>query len=395
MSGEAKTDAKAGRTIPFFKATIGEEEIASVVETLRSGWLTSGPKVRQFESDFAQFVGAKHAVAINSATAGLHLALEALGVGPGDEVLVPTMTFAATAEVVIHLGAKPVLVDCDPGNLNICIEDMQRQRTEKTRAIMPVHYAGQACQMDEIHQFASASKMAVIEDAAHAFPAAYKGTKIGTLSDVTVFSFYANKTITTGEGGMCTTENDDLAARIKQMSLHGLSRTAWNRFSAKGSWYYEIEAPGYKYNMPDTAAAIGIGQLNQANSFLDGRSRVASRYSEGLKDVDAVEFLTVSDDVDHAWHLFVIKLQLDKLKIDRSDFIVQLNEAGIGTSVHYTPLHLHPLYGERFGYQPDDFPNAKAVFEQIISLPIFESMTDDDVDYVIDVVKQIADQNRR
>jgi len=379
--------------VPFFRADIGDEEIDSVIQTLKSGWLTSGPKVKQFETEFAEFVGAKYAIAVNSATAGLHLALEAHQIGPGDEVLVPTVTFAATAEVVIHLGARPVLVDCDPATLNICLEDMKRKTTSKTRAIMPVHYAGQPCPMDEIGEFAKEKNLVVIEDSAHAFPAAYKGRMIGSLSPVTCFSFYANKTITTGEGGMITTDDEALANRMRQMSLHGLSRSAWNRFGAKGSWYYEIEAPGYKYNLSDIAAAIGIGQLHRANDFLAGRRSAALQYAEALASTPSVELLTTSPDVDHAWHLLVMKVQTEKLSIDRSDFIVQLNEAGIGTSVHYTPLHLHPLYRDRYGYKPEDLPNAAAIFEQIISLPIFSAITSEQVAYVADNVKRIASEH--
>ena len=381
--------------IPFFRAEIGDEEIESVIQTLKSGWLTSGPKVKQFETEFAELVGAKYAIAVNSATAGLHLALEAHQIGAGDEVLVPTVTFAATAEVVIHLGARPVLVDCDPATLNICLEDMKRKTTPKTRAIMPVHYAGQPCSMDEIADFAKEKNLVVIEDAAHAFPAAHKGRMIGSLSPATCFSFYANKTITTGEGGMITTDNEALANRMRQMSLHGLSRSAWNRFGAKGSWYYEIEAPGYKYNLSDIAAAIGIGQLHRANDFLAGRRSAALKYTEAFASTPNVDLLNTSPDVDHAWHLLVIKLQTEKLSIDRSDFIVLLNEAGIGTSVHYTPLHLHPLYRERYGYKSEDLPNAAAVFEQIISLPIFSSISSEQVAYVADNVKRIAKEHLR
>ena len=381
--------------IPFFRATIGEEEIRSVSETLRSGWLTSGPKTKQFEEEFAAMVGAKFAVAVNSATAALHLALEAYGIGPGDEVLVPTVTFASTAEVVVLLGATPVLVDCNSSTMNICVDDMQRKRTEKTKAVMPVHYAGQPCQMDEITAFAEQFGLVVIEDSAHAFPASYKSKTIGSISSVTCFSFYANKTITTGEGGMATTDDEKVAARMKQMSLHGLSRNAWNRFSAKGSWYYEIEAAGYKYNLTDIAAAIGLGQLKRAQEFLDGRQAAAKRYRAAFKDSPWLDVLELKEDVDHSWHLFVIQLKLEKLSIDRNDFIVQLNEAGIGTSVHYTPLHLHPLYRDQYGYTSQSMPNASAVFERIISLPIFASITAEQVDYIIATVNRIGKENRK
>ena len=391
----SSTPAKTDVSIPFFRATIGREEIDGVIETLESGWLTSGPKVKAFEKEFAEAVDAKHAVAVNSATAALHLALESLGIGAGDEVLVPTMTFAATAEVVIHLGATPILVDCDARTLNVNLDDLAAKCTDKTKAVMPVHYAGQPCQMNEISDFATQHSIQVVEDAAHAFPASYRGQPVGSLSLATCFSFYANKTMTTGEGGMLTTNDDATADRARKMSLHGLSRGAWNRFTAKGSWYYEIEAPGYKYNLPDVAAAIGLGQLHQAKDFLENRRRCALRYVSAFADSKLIETLDQSPDVDHAWHLLVIKLNLPELAIDRSEFIVKLNEAGIGTSVHYTPLHLHPLYRERFGYKPEDMPIASGVFEQIISLPIFPSMTDEQVDYVIENVLAIAAEHRR
>lgn len=384
------TKVRSSVKIPFFKATIGDEEINGVVETLKSGWLTTGPKTKQFESDFAEFVGAKHAISVNSATAALHLSLEASGIGTGDEVLIPAMTFAATAEVAIHLGAIPVLVDINPGTFNIDLDDMRRKCTAKTKAIMPVHYAGQPCEMDEITKFAAEKNLVVIEDAAHAFPASYKSAKIGTISPLTCFSFYANKTITTGEGGMVTTDDEQLAARIRLMSLHGLSRDAWNRFSEKGSWRYAIEAAGYKCNLSDVAAAIGIGQLRQAEEFKRQRMRCVERYLDGFQQCEFVETMTVQPDVEHAWHLFVIKLKLDELKIDRSDFIVQLNEAGVGTSVHYTPLHLHPLYRDQYSYCAEDMPVASEVFEQIISLPLFASMTNEEVDYVVQQVLAIG-----
>jgi perosamine synthetase len=391
----SSTPSKIEMSIPFFRATIGQEEMDGVMETLASGWLTSGPKVKAFEKEFAEAVGAKHAIAVNSATAALHLALESLNIGPGDEVLVPTMTFAATAEVVIHLGATPVLVDCDPGTLNVSLSDLAAKRTAKTKVVMPVHYAGQPCQMQEIADFADQHGLHVVEDAAHAFPAAYRGQAIGSLSLATCFSFYANKTMTTGEGGMLTTNDDATADRARKMSLHGLSRGAWNRFTAKGSWYYEIEAPGYKYNLPDVAAAIGLGQLHQAENFLQERRRCAARYISAFADSKLIDTLEQSPDVDSAWHLLVIKLNLPALSIDRSEFIVKLNEAGIGTSVHYTPLHLHPLYRERFGYKPEDMPIASGVFEQIVSLPIFPSMTDEQLEYVIDNVLAIAAEHQR
>ena len=381
--------------IPFFVPTIGEEEIQSVAETLQSGWLTTGPKVKQFEREFAERVGARHAIAVNSATSALHLALEAVGVSAGQEVLVPTMTFAATAEVVIHLGAKPILVDCCPRTLNIDPRDVERKITPHTTAIVPVHYAGQPCDMDRILAIARAHGLKVIEEAAHAIPARFGDRTVGGIGDVTCFSFYANKTMTTGEGGMVTTDADSLADRMRIMSLHGISKDAWKRFSAEGSWYYEILEPGYKFNMTDIAASLGIHQLRRCDEFWEFRQRYAALYDRGFADVAEVTVPFVEINVQHAWHLYVIQLEVDRLHVDRSEVIRQLAEAGIGTSVHYMPLHMHPYYRDTFGYKPGDLPVAQAVYDRIISLPIYPRMSEEDVQYVIDNVTQIVGQNRK
>ncbi|MFK7769251.1 MAG: DegT/DnrJ/EryC1/StrS family aminotransferase [Mariniblastus sp.] len=381
--------------IPFFKAQIGQEEIDSVIETLKSGWLTSGPKAKQFEQEFAEMVGAKFAIAVNSATAGLHLALEALGVGPGDEVLVPTLTFAATAEVVIHLGATPVLVDCREGDFNIDVDDMIAKITSKTKAVMPVHYAGHPCEMDEIEAVAKQHGLGIVEDAAHAFPAKYRGRTIGSSSNVSCFSFYANKTITTGEGGMITTDDEAVANRMRIMSLHGLDRGAWNRFSKNGKWFYEILEAGFKYNLSDVAAAIGIGQLHQAEKFCVERKRIALAYTEAFDGSPFVTTLEVQPHVDHSWHLFVIKINQQNLTIDRGQFIEQLNASGVSTSVHYTPLHLHPLYRDRYGYTLESMPTASRIYEQIISVPLFPGMTDEQMNYVISNVNRIGEANQK
>ena len=381
--------------VPFFKAQIGQEEIDSVIETLKSGWLTSGPKAKRFEQEFAEAVGAKFAIAVNSATAGLHLALEALGVGPGDEVLVPTLTFAATAEVVIHLGATPVLVDCREGDFNIDVDDMIAKITPKTKAVMPVHYAGHACEMDEIEAAAKKHGLGIVEDAAHAFPAKYRGRRIGESSNITCFSFYANKTITTGEGGMITTDDEALASRMRIMSLHGLDRGAWNRFSKNGKWFYEILEAGYKYNLSDVAAAIGIGQLHQAEKFCQDRTRLALAYVKAFENSPFVTTLEVQPHVDHSWHLFVIKIKPENLTIDRGQFIEQLNASGVSASVHYTPLHLHPLYRDRFGYTPQSMPTASKIYEVIISLPLFPGMSEEQFNYVVGHVNRIGEENQK
>lgn len=381
--------------IPFHLPAIGEDEIRSVVETLRSGWLTTGSKVKSFEEDFAKYVGCKHAIAVNSGTAALHLALDAVGIKEGDEVIVPTMTFTATAEVVLYFRAKPVLVDCERDTLNLDPTKIEAAITPKTKAIIPVHMAGQPCDMDEILKIARKHNLRVIEDAAHALPASYRGRTVGTIGDITCFSFYATKTITTGEGGMVTTENAKWAERMRIMSLHGISHDAWKRYTKEGSWYYEVLYPGFKYNLTDLAAAIGREQLKKCNEFWQARRRIAMLYAKAFAELEAIRVPACRNDVQHAWHLFVIQLDLERLKINRNQFIAALREKEIGTSVHFIPLHLHPYYRDKFGYKPADLPNASAVFERIFSLPIYPKMSEPAVERVIEAVKNITRQYRR
>ena len=381
--------------LPFHVPDIGEEEIQSVVETLRSGWLTTGSKAKQFEAEFAQRVEARHAVALNSCTAALHLGLEAVGVTEGDEVIVPTMTFAATAEVVHYLKAKPVLVDCQADTLNIDVAQIEKAISPRTKAIIPVHYAGQPCAMDRILEIARVHHLKVIEDAAHALPTRYRGRMVGSLGDITCFSFYSTKTITTGEGGMATTENAEWAERMRLLSLHGISRDAVNRYTPEGNWYYEICYPGYKYNLTDIAAALGIPQLHKCDHFAAIRKRYATLYNEGFKEIPEILVPHLADDVEHAWHLYVIQLNLECLRIGRNEMIDLMKKQGIGTSVHFIPLHLHPYYRDNYGYFPNDFPVASSVFERIISLPIYPKMTELDIQYVIEVVATLIKANRR
>jgi dTDP-4-amino-4,6-dideoxygalactose transaminase len=381
--------------LPFHIPDIGEDEIESVIDTLRSGWLTTGPKVKQFEEEFAKSIGSGHAVAVNSGTAALHLALEAVEIDEGDEVIMSTMTFAATGEVVLYFKARPVLVDCRPDTLNLDPDQLEKAITSKTKAIIPVHIGGQPCEMDRIQQVANRYNLKVIEDAAHALPARYRGKMVGTIGDITCFSFYATKTITTGEGGMATTDNPEWGERMRIMSLHGISKDAWKRYTSEGSWYYEILYPGYKYNLTDIAAAIGIEQLKKCNRFWEVRQRCAALYNEGFQDIPAITVPHVAQDVQHAWHLYIIQLDLEQLRIGRSEFVDLLKKKNIGTSVHFIPLHLHPYYRDTFGYRPADFPNASAVFERIISLPIYPKMTEADVQDVIDAVRDIARHYRR
>jgi len=376
--------------LPFALPEIGEEEIAEVVDTLRSGWITTGPKAKRFEQAFVEFLGdpSLEAIAVNSATAGLHLALEALGIGPGDEVITTTHTFTATAEVVRYLGADVKLVDIDPATLNIDPKLIEAAITPRTKAIIPVHYAGLAANMPRILAIAKRHGLKVVEDAAHALPTTVGGELVGTLqSDATVFSFYANKTITTGEGGMLVTRDPELAKRAKVMRLHGMSRDAFDRFTATvPSWYYEIVAPGFKYNLTDIAAALGLHQLKRAKAFQHRRTQLAARFNEGLLGLPLVLPPGALQGDQHAWHLYVIRLS-DEAVVSRERFIERLFEAGIGCSVHYIPLHLHPYWRDRYGLKPEQFPYSQRAYERMVSLPLYTRMGEADVDRVVDAVR--------
>jgi dTDP-4-amino-4,6-dideoxygalactose transaminase len=371
--------------LPFALAEIGEEEIAEVVACLRSGWVTTGPKTRQFEQEFATYMGsAVEAVSVNSATAGLHLALEALGIGPGDEVIVPTMTFTATAEVVRYLGAQPVLVDVDARTLNIQAAAIEAAITPHTKAVIPVHYAGLPCDMGAILAVAAKHQLRVVEDAAHAFPTVYKGRLVGTLgSDATVFSFYANKTMTTGEGGMVVTRDPALAARVRLMRIHGIKQDAFTRYTATTpSWFYEVVAAGFKYNLTDIAAAIGVQQLRKIDRFLLRRKELADGYAQGLKGLP----LQLPPDADagsgHAWHLYMVRLTAGA-RLGRDELITRLAEAGIGTSVHFIPLHRHPYWRDSCALSPEQFPAAEASFQSMLTLPLYTKMSDADQQRVV------------
>ena len=371
--------------LPFALPEIGDEEIAAVTEALRSGWVTTGPKTRQFEQNFTAFLGGGvESLAVNSATAGLHLALEALGVGPGDEVITSTLTFTATTEVVRYLGADPVLVDVDPVTLNIDVNKIRAAITPRTRAIMPVHYAGLACQMDAIISIAREHGLRVVEDAAHALPTTWKGALVGQLaSDVTVFSFYANKTMTTGEGGMVVTRDAELAKRMKVMRLHGMNRDAFDRFTSKTpAWYYEVIAPGFKYNLTDIASAMGIHQLAKLPRFLKRRQYLAARYFDKLAALPLILPADAPAGDVHAWHLYVVRLGA-AAKVTRDEVIQGLSDRGIGTSVHYVPLHRHPYWRDRYLLTPEMFPQADQAYQAMISIPLFTAMTDADQDRVI------------
>ena len=380
--------------LPFCVPHIGDREIEEVVATLRSGWITTGPRTKEFEKLFGQYVGARHAIAVSSCTAALHIALAATGVGPGDEVITSPLTFCSTANVVIHLGATPVFADiCD--DYNIDPAELRKRITPRTRAIIPVHHSGQPCRMDEILGCAAEHRLPVIEDAAHATGAAYRGRMIGSIGDVTAFSFYAIKNMTTAEGGMITTDDDELAEQMRILSLHGISKDAWKRYGSTGSWYYEVTCPGYKCNMTDIQAALGIHQLDRLPGFLEVRRRYARMYDEMLGGMPEISVPVVHPDVHHARHLYVIRLNLECLAIDRGEFIEELRSEKIGASVHFIPVHLHPYYRERYGYARGDFPVAESTYDRIISLPLCPKMTEEDLGDVVAAVKRIAARHRR
>ena len=386
--------------LPFALPDTDETEISAVTEAIRSGWITSGPQTRRFEAEFAESVGAKYAVALNSCTAAMHLALEAIGLQPGDEVITTPYTFAASAEVIRYFDANPVLVDINADDFNIDPHLIEKAITNKTKAIIPVHIAGQSARLNEIYAQAEKYNLAVIEDAAHAFPTTFNQHPIGSNTTkykgkhAVCFSFYATKTLTTGEGGMLCTNNAAIAERCRIMSLHGISKDAWKRYTAEGSWYYKIVAPGFKYNMTDVAAAMGLAQLQKAARMWQRRQQIAHQYHEAFSDQTALQLPFDRPEDQHAWHLYMLRLNLSRLQIDRARFIDRLKQRNIGTSVHFIPLHLHPYYRETYRYEPMDFPVAYQEFKREISLPIYSKMSDGDVQDVIEAVLDVVGQYR-
>lgn len=393
--------------IPFYRPSIDSVETEQVLQTLNSGWLTTGPRTKQFEAGFAEYMKHLYAVAVNSCTAALHLALEAAGVKAGDTVVVPTMTFAATAEVVRYFNANPLLVDCRSEDFNLDVADAERRikaalkEGARISAIMPVHYGGQIGDVAGVQMLAKRYHLKIIEDAAHCCPAYFRQTEtapwetVGSTADISCYSFYANKCITTGEGGMACTDREEYAARMRIMSLHGISKDAWKRFTAEGSWYYEIIAPGFKYNMTDIAAAIGIGQLAKADRMHQKRQERAALYTSLLGDVDEVLLPVQQPNRIHSWHLYVVRLRLDNLKMDRAACIELLKNEGIGTSVHWMPLHLHPYYRQKYQYEAGDLPTAADLYPEILSLPLYPDMKLEEVEFVCETLKTLLAQHRR
>lgn len=386
--------------VPYHRPTIGEEEIDEVVATLKSGWLTTGPRTAQFEQEFREYVGAGHALAVNSCTAGLHLSLVALNIGPGAEVITTPLTFCATVNTILHAGATPVLADILPDG-NIDPASIAARITGRTRAIVPVHLAGLPCDMDAIWALAKRHNLCVIEDCAHAAGSRYRGWPIGAgnpetgdHSDVCAFSFYATKNLTTGEGGMVTTHSEAVADSLKILCLHGISKNAWNRYSDRGNWYYEVLAPGFKYNLSDIQSAIGIHQLRKLEGFIKARTRYAELYSQLLGDTEESELPGDKPDCRHAWHLYMLRLNLEKLAISRDEFIKELRERGVGTSVHFIPIPLHPFFAQFAGRPENQCPRALALYPRLISLPLYPAMTAEQVEHTADSVKAIAQKFR-
>lgn len=374
--------------IPFHRPHITEDEIKEVVKTLQSGWITMGPKTVEFEERFKEYIfGDKEgfAISVNSATAGLHLALKAIGLKAGEEVIVPANTFIATAEVVTYFGAVPVLCDIEAQTGNMDVSKIEDLITERTRVIIPVHFGGQPCDMDKILRIARKYNLRVVEDAAHAIPSTYRGQKIGTIGDITCFSFYATKTLTTGEGGMITTRNKEYAEKMKINRLHGISKDAWKRYTMHGSWYYEVVDNGFKYNTTDINSALGIVQLRKIDWMREKRAEVARQYTEAFQPVSHIKTPVIKPERETSWHLYVIQVN------NRDTLVEKLLSEGIGTSVHFIPVHKHPFYKKTYGYRDEDFPVANEVFTRSLSLPIYPDLYDEEVEYIIDKVLQYAE----
>ncbi|TDI76011.1 MAG: DegT/DnrJ/EryC1/StrS family aminotransferase [Bacteroidetes bacterium] len=389
--------------IPYCRHSIDREEIDEVVLTLKSSWLTSGPKTQSFEKDFADYIGCEHAVAVSSCTAALHLGLSVYGIGAGDEVITTPLTFCATAEVIEYQQAKPVFVDIEPKTFNIDPKLVEEKISSRTKAIIPVHYGGIPCDMSSIYDIAEKHNLKVIEDAAHAMGSIYQNRKIGSFGNPTAFSFYPTKNMTTVEGGVVTTNDAEIAEKLRVLSLHGISKDAWKRYSSQGQWYYEVHQLGYKYNFTDLQAALGIQQLKKLNNFNSIREKYAKIYFEALKDVPELQLPQVyhdyfgglyQDGFKNSWHLFVLMLEPGRLKIDRAQFIEELKTRGVGTSVHFIPLHVQPYYSKKYGYKAGDFPAAETVFSKIISLPLYPKLTLDEMERIISAVKELVEDFR-
>ena len=372
--------------LPFHQASIGEEEVKEIIQTLNSGWLTTGQKTRLFEKTFADYIGCKHAIGLNSCTAGLHLSLVVSGVSSGDEVITSPITFPATTNVIVHQNAKPVFVDVEPETLNINCSEIESKINDSTKAILPVHFAGHPCDMDTIISLAQKHNLTVIEDAAHALESKYHGNKIGAIGNFTAFSFYATKNITTGEGGMLTTNDDNYADKLRILSLHGISKNAWKRYGKEGFQHWELLMPGYKYNMFDVQASLGIHQIKKVESFLNRRVQIVKKYNDAFEKTEEIQLLKPESNIKHAHHLYVIVIKTENLKVSRDKVLNEIQKRGIGVAVHFRSLHLQPFFKQHFNYKKGMFPQAEYLSDRVISLPLYPKMTDEDVSRVIETV---------
>ena len=381
--------------LPFARPTLEDEEIKAVCAVLGTDWISMGPKTIEFEEKVKDICKVKEAVAVNSCTAGLHITLEALGIGKEDEVITTPLTFASTANTIVHVGAKPVFADIQEDTFNIDPKKIAEKITDRTKAIVPVHYGGHPCDMDSIMKIAKENGLMVIEDSAHALGASYKGRPAGTIGNAGVFSFYATKNATAGEGGMITTDDTELANKLRMLRMHGIDKDAWKRYDKTGGWYYEIKYAGYKYNMSDVLSSIAIEQVKKLERFNKARADIVSFYNERFKDVAEIRIPVHRENIKHTWHLYPILIQHELLDIDRGQFIEELKNLNIGASVHYIPLHLHPFYQNTYGYKKGDFPVTEDVYDRLISLPIYPKLTDEDREYVVNAVKKIIGEHRK
>ncbi len=372
--------------LPFHQASIGEEEVKEIIQTLNSGWLTTGQKTRLFEKTFADYIGCKHAIGLNSCTSGLHLSLVVSGVSSGDEVITSPITFPATTNVIVHQNAKPVFVDVEPETLNINCSEIESKINDSTKAILPVHFAGHPCDMDTIISLAQKHNLTVIEDAAHALESKYHGNKIGAIGNFTAFSFYATKNITTGEGGMLTTNDDHYADKLRILSLHGISKNAWKRYGKEGFQHWELLMPGYKYNMFDVQASLGIHQIKKVESFLNRRVQIVKKYNDAFEKTEEIQLLKPESNIKHAHHLYVTVIKTENLKVSRDEVLNEIQKRGIGVAVHFRSLHLQPFFKQHFNYKKGMFPQAEYLSDRVISLPLYPKMTDEDVSRVIETV---------
>lgn len=376
----------ASEILPFHQSSIGDEEVKEIVQTLNSGWLTTGPKTKLFEKAFADYIGCKHAIGLNSCTAALHLSVVVSGISSGDEVITSPITFPATTNVIVHQNAKPVFVDIEPETLNINCSEIESKINDKTKAILPVHFAGHPCDMDTIMSLAQKHNLPVIEDAAHAVESKYHGKKIGNIGNFTAFSFYATKNITTGEGGMLTTNDDKLADKLRILSLHGISKNAWKRYGKDGFQHWELLMPGYKYNMFDIQASLGIHQIKKVESFLSRRVQIVKKYNESFEKIEEIQLLKPKSNIKHAHHLYIIVIKTENLKVSRDEVLSEIQKKGIGVAVHFRSLHLQPFFKQHFNYKKGMFPQAEYLSDRVISLPLYPKMTDEDVSRVIETV---------